>query len=424
MKKVLIIAYYFPPLGGAGVQRTLKFVKYLSEFNYISVILTPNPKLIRYISHDYTLIEEIPKETRIYNSFIVDLNWIFKILYGFKLKRIVNYINETLLFPDYQIQWLPFAKKQVKEIMKKEKIDIVYITSPPHSTQLLGEWIQKIYHVPIVVDFRDPLTFNYEKRSSDLYRKCFDCERNILNNADFIIANTPVNKKNYTKWFNISENKISVITNGFDSDDFKNFNKKRKNDDKIIFLHIGQLYGKYNAAPLLLTLNKIKNKLKNVEFRFVGKITPKDKKMINSFKLNEIVKVINYCSHSKALEYIQESDYLIILLADLNWRFWIPGKTFEYINSEREILAIVPEDGSCAKIIRETKTGIVISPDSIDKIALIILNFIENNYKKNFNPDYNKIEKYERKRLTERLANIFNNVIEKKYEKENFTPCS
>lgn len=410
MKSVLIIAYYFPPLGGGGVQRTLKFVKYLPTFNYRPIILTPNSNLIRYIAYDYSLLSEIPKYAKIYNTFILDFNWLFKILYGFRLKKLVEYINKTLLFPDYQIQWLPFAKMKIIEIMKKEKIDVVYITSPPHSTQILGTWIKKNYHVPVVTDFRDPFTFNYKKKDADFFNKCFNFEKKVLVNADFVIANTSVNKNIYIEKFDVSKDKIEVITNGYDKSDFENVKIEKLNDKKIIFSHIGQFYGDYNAQPFLYALSTIKNEIKDIEFRFIGKVTEQDKKLIKKLQLERLIKLYGYCSHKKALEYLKKSDFLILIVSNSNWNYWIPGKTFEYINSGRKILAILPENGNCAEIIRNTKTGVVISPDKINKIAKTILNFTQNYRIESFVPNNTEIQKYERRNLTKILANIFNEI--------------
>ena len=407
MKTVLMIAYYFPPLGGAGVQRTLKFVKYLPTFNYESIVLTPNSSFIRYKSFDNSLKEEIPKETKIYNTFIIDLNWIFKILYGLKLKKLVNFINGRLIFPDYQKQWLPFAKRKIKHIIKKDKIDLVFITSPPYSTQLLGKWIKNKYNLPIVSDFRDPFTFNHEWKNRNYFNKCFKYEENLLNKCNIIIANTKGNKKKYIEKFNIPEKKIEVINNGFDEDDFKNIKVRKRQNRKIIFSHIGQFYGDYNAMPFILALNK----LKNIELRFIGSLTQNDKKLIKKFGLSNFIKTVDYCSHKKALQYNQESDFLLLIIPNENWNFWIPGKTFEYINSNKKILAIIPQNGSCAEIIRNTKTGVVVSPSNIDKIAKSILDFIEDYGNDDFDPDYEEIQKYDRKALTQQLALVFDNVL-------------
>ncbi|MCK4654821.1 MAG: glycosyltransferase [Candidatus Cloacimonetes bacterium] len=412
MKSVLIIAYFFPPLSGGGVQRTLKFVKYLPIFNYKPIVLTPSPILLRYYAYDKGLLKEIPESVKIYNSFILDLNWFFKILYGLKLTKLVNFINGTLLFPDYQIQWLPFAKMKIKKIMKKEKIDIIYITSPPHSTQILVKWIKNLFQVPVVIDFRDPFTFNYKRKSSNFFNKCFTFEKKILESTDFIIANTPLNKKNYVEKFHIPENKVDLITNGFDQSDFENIKIEKVEDRKILFSHIGHFHGEYNAHPFLYALSKIKHKVRNVEFRFIGGLTYQDKKLVKKLKLENIIKIVDYCSHEKAVEYNQRSSYLLLIQPNKEFKNYIPGKTFEYINSNKKILAIIPKNGSCAEIIRNTKTGEIISPDNIDEIVDSILGYIENYKKEDFEPNWAEIKKYERKNLTKKLKNIFDEVID------------
>ena len=203
-----------------------------------------------------------------------------------------------------------------------------------------------------------------------------------------------------------------MITNGFDKIDFENIElAKRKNNGKIIFSHIGQLYGEHNAEALISALSIIKDKLEIVEFWFIGKVTLNDKKLVKKLKLSNIVKFIDYCSHQEALNYNQKSDFLVIILSNNNWGYCIPGKTFEYINSGKKILAIIPENGSCAEIIRNTKTGFVVSPENIDKISNAILMFLEDRKSEKFAPDIMEIEKFDRRRLTQKLVRILNKQL-------------
>ena len=413
MKKILIITYFFPPLGGAGVQRTLKFIKYLPEFNYKPVILTPDHRFVRFIK-DETLLKEMPKDAVIYKTPILDINWFFKILYGFKMHMLVRWISEVLFFPDYQRQWLFFARLYVKKILKIENISLVYISSPPHSIQTLGVWIKKKYNIPFVADFRDPLTFNPLNKYRKLYNRYYEYEKNILVTADCIISNTAVNKNTYIEKFGTAEGKITTITNGYDNADFSLIKKKQKKNVKIIFSHIGRLYTNYNASPLLNALSQIKSKLDNIEIRFVGSIPDSDIKLIKQFDLSPYIKLIPSCSHENALIYGQESDYLIVILAENQFLNFIPGKTFEYIRLGVPILAIVPEKGSCAEIIRETNTGVVISPNNLKNISETILNMIENHNNYPYHPVHNQIQKYDRKYLTGKLAAVFNKLIELK----------
>ncbi|MEJ2633717.1 MAG: glycosyltransferase [Calditrichia bacterium] len=410
MKNVLIIAYYFPPIGGAGVQRTLKFVKYLPSFGFQPIVLMPNPNLVRYVK-DFGLMGEVPQNVRVYQTFILDLNWLFKILYGFKLNRIVYWIGRQLIFPDYQREWLFWAKRKIRHIMKHDKIDLVFISSPPHSIQILGPWIKKMFRIPVVADFRDPLTYNYETKSPNLFNKCFKFEKHILSEADFIIANTSFNGKKYENEFEADSRKIEIITNGFDPDDFKSATKVTEENSKIIFSHIGRFYGEYNARPLINALATVRARLHDVEFRFVGGLISQDRKEIQKLGLEKYITIIDYCSHDEALKYNRESDYLLLILSDESFRGWIPAKTFEYINSGKKILAIVPENGDCAKIIRETNTGIVVSPEKTDRIAEIILDFAENSKNSDFLPNHAMIRKFDRRNLTRKLASVFHKVL-------------
>ncbi len=179
---------------------------------------------------------------------------------------------------------------------------------------------------------------------------------------------------------------------------------------KILFTHTGRFYGKYNAASLLLAISKIKSELENVEFRFIGKITSKDKKLIRRNDLEKFVKIINYCSHEEALKYNVQSDFLMIILPS-SCEYCISGKVFEYMFSNRKILAIVPKNGSCAEIIRKTNTGIVVSPSEINEIASCILDFVDSGQNKKFDPILEEIEKYDRRRLTQKLVRIFNKQL-------------
>ena len=141
----------------------------------------------------------------------------------------------------------------------------------------------------------------------------------------------------------------------------------------------------------------------------MGKITNSDEKLIEKCGLSEIIELIDYCSHEKALEYNHESDFLIIVLANKNWDYWIPGKTFEYISSSKKVLAIVPENGSCAEIIKKTETGFVVAPDNIEKISEMILNLVNENFQQ-IEPNQEEIAKYHRKNLTEKLAKVFEKI--------------
>lgn len=411
MNKVLIITYHFPPMGGAGAQRMLKFVKYLGDYNFLPVILTPNPQLVRYQVYDHGLLKELPSNARVIFTPIIDLNWIFKILYGLKLSGLVRFINRNI-FPDFQRQWFFWTKRVLKRIIKNENINSVLITSPPYSTQLIGLWLKKYFDVPLVIDLRDPLTFNHIKKKPEYEKKLFNFEKKVLDNADFIIANTVFNKNTYINKFGISPDKITVINNGYDAEDFINLPPAIDKSNKVVFSYIGQLYGEYNALPLFNALLKISDKIiKDVEFRFIGRLSETDEQFLKKNDLDKYVQIIKYVPHEEALKYNSSSDYLLLLQPSEDFSCYIPSKAFEYINSKKIIFAIVPENGSTANLIRETGTGIVVSPENNDLIADILLRLI-NEEKPELKCNHDAIERYERKNLTGHLALVLDKVTQ------------
>jgi glycosyltransferase involved in cell wall biosynthesis len=409
-KKILIIAYYFYPNSGAGVQRPIKFVKYLPYYGYSPVICCPNAKLMR-LKKDYSFIKDIPASAKIYNSFILDLNWPFKLLYGLKLHSVVNWINNVLLFPAYQLQWMPFLKITLKKILKKEQISAIVITAPPHSNLVISKWLKKSYDIPIIFDLRDPFTFNLELKDQKTIEKRFSFEKSILNCADHVITVTPTVKKKMEEAFNLHN--ISFIPNGFDEDDFKtNDNLTKKKNSSLIISYIGKTYGEYTTMPFLTALNQIKDKLNDIEVRYIGSFTNDEINFISANKLDKIIKVIPYCSHDEAIVYNQESDLLLLVNANDKWKYNISGKIFEYMRSGKPILAVIPEDGDSAKILKETATAdLIISPTRlVDNPELLLQSF---NNVRNYKPNQEAIAKYSRKELTKNLVQIIDPLVSK-----------
>ncbi|WP_319482732.1 glycosyltransferase [uncultured Draconibacterium sp.] len=410
MKKILIIAYYFSPNSGAGVQRPLKFAKYLPNYGYAPVICCPDAKLMRH-KKDYSFLKDIPPSAKVYNTFLLDLNWLFKLLYGVKLHSVVNWINNVILFPAYQLQWIPFLKITLKKILKKEQISAILITAPPHSNLVISKWLKKSYDIPIIFDLRDPFTFNLELKDQKTIEKRFSFEKSILNCADHVITVTPTVKKKMEEAFNLHN--ISFIPNGFDEDDFKTGNNlTTKKPNTLVISYIGKTYGEYTTIPFLIALNEIKDKLNNVEVRYIGSFTKNEIDFISSNKLDQIVKLIPYCSHDEAIAYNQESDILLLVIANDKWRYNISGKVFEYMRSGKPILAIIPEYGDSASILKETATAnLIVSPDRLTRNPELLLQSFNN--VRNYKPNQNAIAKYSRKELTKNLVQIIDPLVSK-----------
>ena len=413
MKNILFITYSFPPVGGPGVQRTLKFIKYLDRHGYQSSVLCPDPKLIRSVK-DRSFIREIPPSTKVYKTFVFDLNWIFKILYGFRLIKLVRYIQHTLLFPDYCVQWLPFAKMKLRRILKRNKPDMVLITSPPHSIQKLAIWLEKRNNIPVVGDFRDPIAFNNNISDLDLFRRAYEFEKEVLFSLDGIIANTRYNEKKIIQEYVIPENKITHIPNGYDPDDLKPENIDNRISGKTIVTSIGRFYENYNALPVLKAINKVKYHIHNIVIRFIGYLTKEDLKYIKDNNLDNFIEYLGYCPHDKAIEYGRSSDYMLLILSDPEWVHTTPGKMFEYLMYEKPIIGLVSDGSSVVEVINTTRTGFIINPEETDKIAEVLKKIDSNSLEFTFSPNKEEIKKYSRENLTLKLINFLEKISNEK----------
>jgi len=424
-KNVLVISYFFPPLGGPGVQRVQKFVKYLPEFGWNPLILTV--KNVEYIAYDESLLKEI-ENTEIFRSESLDPMRILYLLESFrpkKTQRIYHKIAENKkrfwrdIFPvDSKIGWLPFALGKGKHIFRTYKIDAIYTTVGPYSDAVLGYLLAKKFGVPLVVDYRDlwkgKPDISYFSR---LHKKFSEnLEKKILQFAAKIVMNTQFSRQKITKLFpQIKKGKFTVIYNGWDKDDFPANFRKKKNKN-IIFTYTGGFYGERTPKFLVQAINELisENKLSpNLEFRFIGNYFAEIKDILQKVRKPEIIKILPQVSHRESIEKLLESDFLLLFIAKKNSEIVIPAKVFEYLEARRPILAMIPSCGEAAKIISENNAGLISEIDDIHAIKKNILKLSE--FKKSDEADLyhlttNDYEKYERKFLTGKLAEILDKV--------------
>ncbi|MCJ7509216.1 MAG: glycosyltransferase family 4 protein [candidate division Zixibacteria bacterium] len=426
MKKVLIISYYFPPMGMGGVQRALKFAKYLPSFGWQPIILTV--KDVDYFAKDYTLLDELPSDVKIIRTGSLD-----PLRLSYLLKRITRKTKESqgetytplkakilswFFFPDNKIGWFPFALVKGINICKKEKVDLILSTSPPPSCHLIGYVLKRLCGKPWVADFRD-LWFGpqYEFFPTPLHtaaRKII--EKTISKNADAIVT---VNHKITEYIQGYSPKTIETIFNGYDREDF-NFEIK-KPTDRFTILHFGTFGPGLNPEPFFKALsNLIRKKLinsNNIKFIKTGQTIGLNlQSLLDKYNLKDITQTLGYVSsHKGALQILAQAD-LLLLITSLSpqSKYVTPGKVYEYLAANRPILAIVPEDSSAAQIIQFTQTGKVISPDRIEEIEKAILDYYQNYLEKRsgLKPNRAEINKFERKYLTSKLATLFDRTIQ------------
>lgn len=413
MKKVLMIAHQFPPIGGSGVQRTVKFVKYLPQFGWEGIVLTRDAKKAQLT--DNTLMSEIPENTKIYRTSAWDFS---ELPVPFNLAG--KYIRRRVLIPDGEKLWEIFSYKTAIDVMKNEKIDLIYSTSQPFSTHLLALKVKKAFpDIPWVSDFRDEWTNNAFVKAYNYrpYRvkKEKELEREVFEMSDAIVMNTPVMRDNSVRDNPDLEYKFHVIPNGFDREDFEGIEPGKRND-KFTLTYTGLIYGNTSPETVFCAIGKLICEglisLSDIRLRFIGRFKVEELyKMAKAHNLEDAVQVLPYMPHRESVINLMQSDALLLLLGRGTDAIYT-GKLMEYINTGRPILATIPENGAAAKLIADTRTGFVADCDDVETTAK---NFkvLFDHWKQGsefFNPDRKKVSQYERRELTKKLADIFNEL--------------
>jgi glycosyltransferase involved in cell wall biosynthesis len=408
MKKVLLIAYHFPPLSGGGVFRTLKFTKYLPEFgNQPHVLTVKNPM---YRTKDATLLREIPPEAKVYRTFSFE----HRIL---RAPRLLGINLKWFHIPDENIGWLPSAICQGEKIIRKENIDTLFATAPIFTSLLIGFLLKKKTGKPLVVDYRDPWTQNvFVKYPSKLHKKIEDkLETFVLATADHIIVTAEPMKCRLVEKYPFTKGKIDTITNGFDPDDFKNLTVK-KDEEKFVIAYTGSLYGLRTGEKFFSALKEVIEANPELQTKikvlFAGLPSKKAVFLIEKFGLKNIVRLLGYKSHQESLELMVNADVLLLIMSAeeiydaKTGPLTIPGKVFEYLGAKKPILAIAPL-GAVADIMNSTKSGVIVPPWNIDAIGQAILKLFQDWKSGTLKDVESNISEYNRKALTQKLVNIF-----------------
>lgn len=421
MKKVLIIAYYWPPAGGPGVQRWLKFVKYLPEFNVQPIVYIPeNPS---YPILDYNLEKEIAAETIILKKSIFEPYGIASLFSKKNTKTISSGIipNEkkqsfiqklllairgNLFIPDARVFWVKPSVKYLEKYISENNIDIIITTGPPHSMHLIGLQLKEKLEVKWFADFRDPWTnIGYHsslKLTNYAHQKHIKQEKLVLNSADTIIVTSKTTKDEFTE---LTNKPIEVITNGFDVEAIE----IEELDQKFTLAHIGSFLSDRNPLILWESLKELVAEDERFgryfELKLIGKVSEDILETIKSFDLFSYVNNLGYLFHNEAIR--QQKTSQILLLIEINseeTKSIIPGKLFEYMASERPIIALGPVNSDFEEIITITNTGYFFAYDKKHQLKTQILTYFELFLKNNLRVSPINLEQYSRRNLTEKLA--------------------
>ena len=377
MKKVLIITYYWPPSGGAGVQRWLKYSKYLLEFGIEPIIVTVNADEASYPVIDNSLLYEIPEAIRVYHTHTFEPFEFYKTLSGKKqipyagfanegkltiFKKAMRFIRGNFFIPDARKGWNKYAFKQCCELIAKEKIETIIVTSPPHSSQLIGLELKRKFKLKWIADIRDPWTdiYYYDKLLHTSWAKKKDAhyEREVLESTDeIIVVSNSIKKMFLQKSNSIQSEKIHVIPNGYDENDFEK--TVQNTSSEFIITYTGTITGEYKIDSFISALKKLIGGYPEIKFRlrFVGSVSGEIKNKLEN-TLNAFTEIIPHVAHAESVKYLLSSTLLLLAIPDVKDNEGIlTGKLFEYLASQKLILCLGPTDGEAAQIIKDCNAG-------------------------------------------------------------------
>ncbi len=424
-KKLLIITYYWPPAGGPGVQRWLKFVKYLPDFNIQPIVYIPeNPT---YPIVDTGLESEVSEKAIILKNKIIEPYQLASFFSKKNTKKISSgiipnqkkqsFLQKTLLWvrgnifiPDARFLWVKPSVKYLKRYIKENNIDTIVTSGPPHSLHLIGLQLKEDLDIKWLADFRDPwTTIGYHKSlklSTYAEKKHKQLEHQVLNTADTIIVTSKSTKSEFQA---ITSKPIEVITNGYDVEKVA----KHSLDKKFSLAHIGSFLSERNPRILWEALQELINENQtfkdDFQLKLIGAISQEVLDTLSEFHLQAYVQNLGYVSHQEALEHQRKSQ--VLLLIEINseeTKSIIPGKLFEYLVSERPIIAIGPKDSDFAEIITTTNTGVFFTYHEKERLKALLLEYYDLFKNQNLKINAIGLQQYSRKNLTEQLVKIIN----------------
>ena len=438
MKRVLVVTYYWPPSGGSGVQRWVKFAKYLPQEGWQPVIYTPeNPE---YTAIDHTLEAEIPHTVEIIRRPITEPYDLYRKLMGkgastdmktltagasggavteissgkksFK-QRLSLWIRGNLFVPDPRVGWVKPSVRFLEKYLAEHPVDVIVTTGPPHSMHLIGQRLHKELGIPWIPDFRDPWSRMYYLKhlpmSARTWRRLRSMEQSVLDDCSTVLAVTPLVQDEFRAQ---TKTPVAMITNGYDGGDFE---QAVEPDGFFNVVHTGLFAADGNPLNLWKALGikawadaDFKAALR---LRLVGKVDREVYDAIAEAGLKDNVVDLGYRDHLTAVrEQLAATVLVLPLRNDPEYRPILPGKLFEYLASRRPILGIGQEDGAMARVLADTGAGVTAGWDNLDAIRAFIDKAWEQFKAGGVPAVKGDIDRFSRRSLTRELAALLERV--------------
>ncbi len=437
MKRVLVITYYWPPTGGSGVQRWVKFARYLPSEGWQPVIYTPeNPEQL---AVDHSLEKEIPEEAEIIKTHITEPYELYKKFlrrsgHGKEAVEVnpVNAQNKSLaqkvamwvrgnfFRPDPRCMWIRPSVKYLKKYLEEHPVDLIVSTGPPQSMHLIGRRLAKETGLPWIADFRDPWTkifyFKHLSMTRATERWHHKMEKKVLDDATVVVAVSPLVQKEFQE---VTKTPVELITNGFDESDYPETNASESAggpDKDFTVTHTGLFAADGNPTVLWDVLaekcTEDSDFRKHLKIKLIGKTDIQIIRSIEDAGLKDNLIDLGYQPHEVAVDEQRKASLLILpLRKEPEYKAVLPGKLFEYIASRRPVLGIGQPDGAMAMIMDSTKTGTVLDWNDREAVGRFIDRCWCDHCKGTLTVEGTDISQFTRRNLTRRMAELFDRIV-------------
>jgi glycosyltransferase involved in cell wall biosynthesis len=416
-----MITSVFPPLGGAGVQRPLKFAKYLPEFGWMADVLTKRPW--PGYPRDGTLMAEIPRETNVVRVAAPWLTMPLEVVRKLRLKSLYRFLMDFVSVPDRDFAWFVPAALAGLEMCAKTRYDVIHSLAPSYTCHLVGWFLHSRTGIPWVADFRDEWTEHpMLVAPTNMHRRIYRAlERKVLTGASRVIATSDLMTEALYRLGGGDRRKYSTITNGYDEEDFvcqpalplRPSVSRPPNTRPLKIFFGGSIYEESTIEPLIHVLDDLVRAGAIDDTQIVRAIAgPMWLDVRKMGPSNRLIRHLGYLSHADCLGQLAASDVLLITRQES--KQCIPGKIFEYLRSGKPILAFVPREGAAARLVEDAHAGFVADSASDDEIMTAIQDVCVQwrNGDLRRGADTAFIRRYERKQLTGALSVVYAGALQ------------
>ena len=420
-RKVLVVAYYFPPMGLSGVQRTAKFVKYLPKYGWKPTVLTVSPT--GYYAVDNTLLKEVEKSgAEIVRASSLDPNRLFKSqgvvkMPSERIRKVLQFGGDTLFIPDTKIGWKSKALQAARELLRREHFDLIFATAPPQTDFLIGETLKREFRLPLVLDYRDAwLDYPFKYYPTPLHRYLhYRLEKRVLKVADKIIVTVRrVKESILLHYLSLDYHDVIIIPQGFDPEDFEvTAAPKQSARRKMRITHAGTFYADRNPSVLFESLHNLFHDVPQMrgrlELDLIGNVREEDQALVSKLGLQNDVKFSGYLDHRECTKRLQESDVLWLVLDN---DYQSPGKLYEYFGARKPILGSLGE-GHMKQLIIESGAGVCVPLKDLKAHERAVRDLFTQFEKNQLNQVPGEFaDRYNRQVLTGELARHFESLMD------------